>query len=134
MKATEEQLLYAKVLGKGMQVGLIGIFITMVIYMLGILPAKIPVGDVSKYWGMSVHNCLEATGCKPGWAWVHMVGYGDFLNFLPISILAGITVVCYIAIIPIFLKKKDVVYATIAILEVLVLSLAASGVISAGGH
>jgi len=133
-RATEEQLRYAKVLSYGMKVGLLGIVATMVIYMLGILPAKIPVGEVSNYWGMSVHECLKATGCSPGWAWVNMLGYGDFINFLPIAVLAGITVVCYISIIPILLRKKDKVYVAIAIMEVLVLALAASGVISTGGH
>ena len=133
-KATEEQLIYAKVLGVCMKIGLLSIVITFAIYMLGLLPAKVPVEDVSKYWAMSVHKCLEETGCKPGWFWISNLGYGDYINFAPIAMLAGATVVCFISIIPTLFRKKDTVYGVIAIMEVLVLMLAASGVIKSGGH
>ena len=68
------------------------------------------------------------------WAWLGMLGKGDFINFIGIAFLAGVTVLCYSAIFPIFVRKKDVVYAVLALLEVLVLLLAASGILKAGGH
>jgi len=37
-------------------------------------------------------------------------------------------------ILPILIKKKDTAYVVIAIAEVLVLSLAASGLLKVGGH
>jgi hypothetical protein len=43
-----------------------------------------------------------------------------------------VTVICYAAIIPLLLKRKDFVYATLAVLEVLVLVAAASGIIAVG--
>lgn len=133
-KASEEQLVYAGILEKGMQFGLLGLIITFVIYMAGILPAKIPVDQVQNYWGMSVHEYLAATGMEPGWTWLRFVGNGDFINFIPIAILAGATILCFLAVIPVFLKKNDKVYAIIGALEVLVLVLAASGVLKGGGH
>jgi hypothetical protein len=134
MKATEEQLAYAKILDIGMKLGLLMLIITFIVYLLGILSPHIPVDDLPKYWGLSVHKYLERTGIHPGWAWLSMIGRGDFLNFIGIAFLAGVTVVCYIAIFPIFIRKKDTVYATLALLEVLVLVLAASGILRAGGH
>ena len=56
------------------------------------------------------------------------------MNFLGIAFLAGVTIVCYLRILPILFAKKDRIYALIALLEVLVLSLAASGLLSSGGH
>jgi hypothetical protein len=76
---------------------------------------------------------LEENGVKHGWGWVKLYGYGDFLNMFPIAFLASITILCYIAIIPTFFKKKDTIYATLAIIEVVILLGAASGLI-AGGH
>lgn len=134
LKATEEQLVYAKILNFGMKVGLLAIIITFIVYATGILPPYIPVGDLPKYWGLSVYEYLETTGVHSGWSWLGMLGKGDFLNFLSIAFLAGITVICYIAIIPIFFRKKDRVYVFLAILEVLVLALAASGILKTGGH
>ncbi len=134
MKATEEQIAYAKILDIGMKLGLLMLIITFIVYLLGILSPHIPVDDLPKYWGLSVHKYLERTGIHPGWAWLSMIGRGDFLNFIGIAFLAGITVICYLVIFPIFMRKKDAIYATLALLEVLVLVLAASGILRAGGH
>jgi len=134
LKATEEQLVYAKVLDIGMKVGLLTIIITFIIYLSGVLTPHVPVNDLPKYWSMPVKSYLKATGIHPGWSWLFMLGKGDFLNFIGIAFLAGVTIICCLPVIPIFLRKKDTVYATIVILEVLVLVLAASGILKAGGH
>ncbi|MDH5202504.1 MAG: hypothetical protein OEW69_04520 [Nitrospirota bacterium] len=134
IKATEEQLAYARILDKGMKIGLLILIITFVIYLSGILPPYLILSDLPKYWSMSVHKYLEYTGINPGWAWVDMVYKSDFLNFIGIAFLAGVTIVCYFRIIPILFKRKDIVYVTIAVLEILVLMFAASGILKAGGH
>lgn len=134
IKATEEQLTYARVLDLGMKVGLLALIITFIIYLTGILPPYISVNDLPKYWGMSVHKYLEVTHIPHGWGWLSMISKGDFLNFIGIAFLSGITLICYIAIIPILFRKKDTIYGILAILEVLVLVLAASGILKAGGH
>jgi hypothetical protein len=69
-----------------------------------------------------------------GWSWLKNIGKGDYMNFVGIAILAGLTIVCYLAIIPTLMKKKDTAYLVIAVAEVLVLTLAASGILKSGGH
>ena len=69
-----------------------------------------------------------------GWSWIKNVGKGDYMNFVGIAILAGLTIVCYLAIIPTLMRKKDTAYLVIAVVEVLVLTLAASGILKGGGH
>ena len=130
-----EQLLYARVLEIGMYIGLVILFITFGLYASGILAPAVPLDQISNYWNQGVNEYLEAVNrdhlhlAHPptGWAWVNMVGKGDFLNFVGIAILGGITIICYLAIVPSLLRKKDFAYLTMALLEVLVLSLAASG-------
>ncbi len=134
LKATKEQLAYAKILDMGMKIGLLILMVTFIIYLSGILQPHVPVNDLSKYWGMSVHKYLEYTNIYPGWSWIGMLGRGDFLNFIGIAFLAGVTIICYTRVIPILFRKKDSVYGVIAILEVLVLMLAASGILKSGGH
>lgn len=134
VKATEEQIAYAKLLDIGMKAGLLMLVVTFIIYLLGILTPYIPVNDLSKYWGLSVYKYLEVTNIHPGWSWLGMLGKGDFLNFTGIAFLAGVTILCYIKIIPTLFRKKDTVYGVIAIIEVLVLALAASGILKSGGH
>lgn len=134
IQATEEQISYAKLLDIGMKVGLLSLIITFIIYLSGIIPPHIPRAEVSNYWSMSVHDYLGATGIQPGWAWLGMLGESDFLNFIGIAFLAGVTIFCYIRIVPILFRKNDTIYGILAILEILVLTLAASGLLKAGGH
>ncbi|MEK6777398.1 MAG: hypothetical protein AABY87_11050 [bacterium] len=134
LKATEEQLAYAGILDSGMKAGLLLIIATFAVYVFHILPPYIPVNDLPNYWSLPVHEYLAKTGIPHGWSWVRLIGHGDILNFVGIVFLAGVTIVCYIRVIPIFFRKKDPVYAVIAIIEVLVLALAASGVLKTGGH
>lgn len=134
LEATPEQLLYAKILEFGMFIGLLILLITFVLYAFGIMDPYIPLDKISGYWHMNVHDYLEHAKIQAGWAWVGMIKYGDFVNFIGIAILAGVTIICYAAIVPTLLKNKDTVYSIIAILEVIVLTAAASGIIGAGGH
>jgi hypothetical protein len=69
-----------------------------------------------------------------GWSWLKNIGKGDYMNFVGIAILAGLSIVCYLAIIPTLKTKTDTAYLVIAIAEVLVLTLAASGLLKSGGH
>ncbi len=134
LQATEEQLAYAKLLDIGMKLGLLMLIISFTIYVLGIFTPHVPVSDLPKYWSMPVKDYLKATDIHTGWSWIHLLGKGDFLNFVGIAFLSGVTILCYIRIIPILFRKKDTVYAVLAIIEVLVLVLAASGVLKSGGH
>jgi hypothetical protein len=132
LKATPEQILYAKILEWGMYFGLLILFITFGLYAFGILDPYIPLDKISNYWSYNVHEYLEHAEIKDGWAWVGMIKYGDFINFIGVAILAGVTIFCYAAIVPTLLKNKDVVYAVLAVLEVIILSAAASGLLAVG--
>ncbi len=134
LKATEEQIAYAKLLDLGMKVGLLAITITFIIYLTGVLTPHVPINDLPKYWSMPVKEYLKATDIHPGWTWLWLLGKGDFLNFTGIAFLAGVTIICFIRVIPIFFRKKDTAYGIFAIIEVLVLVLAASGILKSGGH
>jgi hypothetical protein len=135
-----EQLLYASVLEIGVYLGLVLLFITFALYASGIVAPAVPLEQIPSYWDQGVDKYLEAVNhdhwhmARPptGWEWVTMLGKSDFLNFVGIAILAGVTVFCYLAIVPALLRKKDVAYLTMVVLEVIVLALAASGILAVG--
>ena len=129
---TPEQKLYAEMLEKGMYLGLLLLLLTFILYATGIVDPYIPLDKISQYWGQSSTNYLHEAGIPDGWGWVGFLGYGDFLNFIGIALLAGVTIFCYLTIIPILLKQNDKVYAALALIEVLILVLAASGLLKAG--
>ena len=133
-KASEEQMAYAGVLNIGMWLGLAILVITFFIYLSGVLPSFVPIDDLPKYWTMRVHDYNQALHAPTGWGWTSLVGKGDYLNFVGIAMLSGLTILCYLVILPILIRKKDRAYVVIAIAEILVLSLAASGLLKVGGH
>ncbi|HSN93414.1 MAG TPA: hypothetical protein VLS93_19440 [Anaeromyxobacteraceae bacterium] len=128
----EEQLAYARVLDAGVKIGFLLLVATFVPYSLGLLAPQVPVDDLPRYWSLSVRDYLAATGMHAGWGWIRMLEKGDVLNFLGIAFLSGVSVVCYAVVAPRFFRKKDAVYGWLAVAEVLVLVLAASGVLKAG--
>ena len=132
LEPTPEQVRYAKVLGKGMLIGLACLFITFAFYIFGVTEPHVPPEEVSNHWTKDVHTYLADTEIEAGWNWVLMVRHSDFINFIGIVMLAGTTIICYISIIPMLFKKKDYIYAVLALLEVFILVIAASGVIAVG--
>ncbi len=133
-KASEEQIAYAGVLNVGMWFGLFLLVVTFIVYISGILPSYVPIDDLPKYWTMKAKDYIHGLHAPTGWGWLAFVGKGDYLNFVGIAMLAGLTILCYLAIIPTLARKKDRAYLVIAIAEVAVLLLAASGIMKTGGH
>ena len=61
-----------------------------------------------------------------------MIKHGDHSNMIGIAVLAGCSVPPLLALIPLFMRQRDIVYAIICALEVVVLLLAASGLLTSG--
>jgi hypothetical protein len=133
-KASPEQVRYADLLFYGCWIGIFLMLITYLIYVMGIMEAYIPIEKVPTYWGMPVGDYLHAANVPHGWGWVGLLSKGDFLNFIGIALLAGMTIVCYFTLIPVYAKQKDTPLLIIVILEVIVLCVAASGILGAAGH
>jgi hypothetical protein len=132
--ATEEQVLYANILNTGMLIGLISLLITFILYVTGIIEPLIPLNDIPNYWVMSVRDYLETSGVQAGWSWLNNIGYGDMINFIPIAFLSLLTIICYLSILPNLVKNKDKAYIVLVLIEVVVLGVAASGILGSGGH
>jgi hypothetical protein len=140
--ANEEQLLYARILATGMYLGLFLLFVTFGLYLTGIVGPAVPIQELPRLWTLSAHEYLQAINHEflhrdhlvTGWTWVAVLNRGDYLNFIGIAFLAAVTIVCYAGILPSLVRKKDWIYASIALAEVIVLALAASGIVAVGGH
>jgi uncharacterized membrane protein len=133
-KASEEQLVYANLLGKGALTGLVLIVIIFAIYVSGVLPNVVDYDKIQSYWTLRASDYIHQTNSPTGWNWVGLLNKGDMLNLIGIAILAGMTIICYLRLLPVFLKKKDTVYTIITIIEIVVLLFAASGILKTGGH
>ncbi len=130
--ASPEQLAYAGLLDIGMKVGFVVLVLTFLVYLFGFAAPHVPHEELVRLWILPVGEYLRATNTHTGWAWLSMVGKGDYMNFVGIAFLAAVTMFCYLRILPMFLAAQDKVYTVIAVLEILVLALAASGLLVVG--
>jgi hypothetical protein len=134
LKPSREQIIYANLLLMGMVAGIIIMMITYAIYLSGLLPSHVDLQVISANWGKGIHEYLEITHSPVGWGWSALLLKGDFLNYIGFALLGLMTIFCYLVLVRGYLRKKDWIFAVISILEILVLSLAASGILGSGGH
>ena len=132
--APAEQIAYANILFYGCWSGLALMIVTYALYVTGIMDPYVSMELVTKFWSQPVGEYLTQNNVPTGWGWATLLNKGDFLNFLGIALLGGLTIVCYIPIIFAYLEKKDMAYAIISLLEVIVLCFAASGIVGGGAH
>lgn len=132
--ASPEQNAYADILFYGCWIGLAVMAITYILYVSGLMAPHVPLAEMPQYWGKSVGHYLNSAHVPIGWGWLSLLRSGDFLNFLGIVLLAGLSVICYLRVIPSLFRKKDTIMAVIATVEVFVLLLAASGIVGGGAH
>lgn len=131
----EHQIKYANLLLYGAWASIAALLITFYLYVSNTMPAFIPPSEMPLYWTMSSSEFLNEVGLRGGWEWTGMLGKGDYVNFIGIAFLAGLTIIGYLSLLlPAYIKKKDKAYTTIVIVEILVLIIAASGILGSAGH
>ena len=132
--APAEQLAYANILFYGCWSGLALMIVTYALYVTGIMDPYVSMELVTKFWSQPVGEYLTQNNVPTGWGWATLLNKGDFLNFVGIALLGGLTIVCYIPVTLAYFKKKDMAFAIISMLEVIVLCFAASGIVGGGAH
>ena len=127
-----EQLRYARWLEWGTRVGLVLLISLFAAYVAGLVEPHVPHARLSEVWNLPVSQFLAATGLPAGWGWLQHVHRGDIANLVGIGLLAGASVLALLALVPLYLRSGDRLYAGLCLAEVLVLLLAASGLLTAG--
>lgn len=133
-RASAEQITYANLLFYGCWGGLALMVVTYLAYVTGLLAPHVPLEMIPRLWSQPVGTYLALGKVPHGWGWAVLIGKGDFLNFLGIVLLAGMTIICYIPLIPVYLKRKELIFAGLAVAEIVVLLVAASGIVGGGAH
>lgn len=129
---SEEQLRYATWLNWGARSGLLILVVSFLAYVLGWLPARIPLEQMPNVWNLSSHEYLAQTGAPTGWGWLKLVGQGDFAGFLGIAWMSGCSLLCLLVVMPIYSKRRDWVFVALCVIALMVQLLAASGILTAG--
>lgn len=131
--ASPEQLRYASILGTGTLIGFVLLVGAFVAYMSGWMTPQVPPEQLMQLWTQPVSHYLTVTGQGTGWGWLARIDRGDVANLLGIAWLATISVPALLTVMVMALRQGDRRFALLALAEVAVLALAASGILG-GGH
>ena len=128
-----EALRYAQLLDWGTRLGVLALIASFAAYVFGVLTPHVPLEQLPSVWNLPVDAYLRQTATPTGWGWLALAYKGDLSGLIGISILAGCSLPPLLGLIPLYLKRRDYVYAGICAAVIAVLVLAASGVLT-GGH
>ena len=127
-----EQLRYARWLEWGTRVGLAALILIFLAYGIGLVEPHVPHSRLPEVWNLPVSQFLAATGLPTGWGWLAFAHRGDIANLLGIAMLTGASLLALLALLPLYLRRRDRLYAALCVVQVAVLLLAASGLLTAG--
>jgi hypothetical protein len=134
LKPSRDQIIYANLLVIGVWSGIFILVTTYAIYLSGLLSPHVDMALIPKIWGKGVAEYLEMTHSPHGWGWITLLSKGDFLNYIGFILLALMTIFCYLVLLRGYIRNKNWIFSIIAFLEIVVLSIAASGILGSGGH
>jgi len=129
--ASPEELRYATVLAVGGRLGLLALILVFALYVSGAISPLVPLASLPEYWKLSAREFAALTHHPTGWTWLEQIAFADIATLAPIAFLAGVSVLCSLAVLPQFLRRRDVVHAAILVLQIVVLVIAASNILGA---
>lgn len=131
---SEEQQRYASLLAWGARSGLAVLTVTFLAYMFGFIAAHVPLDQMPNYWSLPHHEYMQQTGSPVGWDWMTRLSEGDYASLFGIAWLSGCSLVCLVAVMPIYARRGDKVFVGLCVAALAVQLLAASGILRTGGH
>jgi hypothetical protein len=124
------QLRYARWLAWSTRLGLALLVLAYGAYVARLIPSHVPIEQLPSLWGLPAAEFLQRTGGRPGWHWIEFIASGDTLVLAAIAILISSSILCLAAIVPLFRKRGENLFVAICILQIAVLALAGSGLLS----
>ena len=125
--------LYARWLDRATRIGFIVSVAAFAVYASGLLPAYVPPAELPRYWALPVDRFVALTGAAQHWAWLRHLGHSDVLNLAALALLALVTPACYARVVPKLAAQRDWLQLSLACAQLVVLLLAASGLLAGAG-
>ncbi|MDQ3025024.1 MAG: DUF1634 domain-containing protein [Pseudomonadota bacterium] len=122
---------YARWLRRGTWLGVVVLVAGFAAYLFGATP-HVPIEQLPALWDRPAATYLEQTGLRPGWHWASLVHRSDMLVLAGVALLASCSIASLVAAIGSFHHGGERVFVAICILQIAVLVLAASGLLTVG--
>jgi hypothetical protein len=130
----EEKLRYANLMELGVQLAVVFLAGSLLLYMTGILPSATRPEQIPQYWNLRANEYLHATGSPKGWEWLGKLQFADNMIMLGVVGMAFLSMMGYFILANAYLRRKWYIFFSIVVTEILVILFASTGIISGGGH
>lgn len=127
-----EQAVYARWLARGNQVALLVMLGGFAAYVAGLWSPLVHRRDLAGLWHLSAREYLQRTGVPTGWGWSGQLNHSDMTALLGIALLAACSLPALVVVAWRYARRGERLAAGLALLQIAVLVLAASGIIGAG--
>ena len=132
-----EQLLYARWLQRGARLGMALLALLFLFYAAGWGAPQLTPRALVQVWGQPLSQFLQSSGVPTGWGWLQPAlrrGATDLACLLGLVVLAGCSLPALGMVLLHAWRQGDKRMAWLCAAQVLVLLVAASGVLVAGGR
>ena len=123
---------YAQTLDFTGKIALLFLSLSFIIYAFGLFEAHIPLDKLLSIWSLNAKEFMNHSNYQGGWAWLKLLHKSDYLNYLPIALLASASLISNIRLLPQLFKEKDNKLAIICLIQIFIIALSASGIIRSG--
>jgi hypothetical protein len=127
---SDEHLRYAKWLARGTWFGFAVMAIGFLAYVGGALDPHVPLDGLPALWSQPAASYLQAAGIRSGWGWAALLHKADMLNLVGVALLAGCSALALVAVIPLYARQRERVLVAVCVLEIVVMTVAASNLVS----
>lgn len=110
-----------------------GMAVAHVLYLTGVLPARVPVAQGMAGARLSSDAYAGRFSLATGWGWARELQWADRLNVLPVALLALVMSAALLAVLPGLIRRRERAFAAFALAAILVVALAAAGLCDRGG-
>ncbi len=124
--ALQARLRYARVVEVGTYLGMALLALAFLAYAFGWVRPMVPLEAMPGLWAHPVADYLQRAGLPTGWGWLHFLNHGDVATLIGISVLAAVSLAALLAVLPLYLKRRDWIYVGFTGAGALVLIAAAS--------
>jgi hypothetical protein len=134
--ADRVQLAYAKTLDYVSHAVMLAMAAGYIVYMLQLLPLEVPVETIAGNWHLSASAMQAKLHPSCGWSCFSSLTallHGDAVSYASVIFLALATLICLASAAAVFFSEKKHLFLAITMLQVLVLLVAASGIMT-GSH
>lgn len=128
-----EAAIYALLLDWGVRISALVLVLGFAAYVFGIREPLVPLDQLPSLWSQPLATYLIKTGTPTGWGWLVLAGKGDMTSLVGIALLAGSSLPPLLGLMLLYVKRRDHIFVIICGGIVLVLALAASGLLT-GSH